>query len=88
MHLHRARGNLSLERLVGAEKELLPRLPPGVEGAGDLGAAEGAVGEQSAVLPGEGDALGHRLVDDVQRELGQPVDVRLPGAEVPPFTVS
>ena len=68
--------------LVGAEQELLAGLAAGVEGAGDLGAAEGAVVEQAAVLAGEGHALGHALVDDVDRDLGQAVDVGLAAAVV------
>ena len=65
--------------LVGAEQELLAGLAPGVEGAGHLGAAEGAVVEQAAVLAGEGHALGDHLVDDVDRHLGQAVHVGLAG---------
>ena len=36
--------DLAFERLVGAEQKLLAGLAAGVEGAGDLRAAEGAVG--------------------------------------------
>ncbi len=82
-HLHRAEADLPLEGRVGAEEELLSRLAAGVERAGDLGAAEGAVGQEAAVLSGERDALGHALVDDLHRRLGQAVDVGLAGAEVP-----
>ncbi len=81
-HPDLAGGDLLLQGLVGAEQELLAGLAAGVEGAGDLGAAEGAVVEQAAVLAGEGDPLRHALVDDVDRHLGQPVDVGLAGAEV------
>ena len=63
--------------LVGAEQELLAGLAPGVEGAGHLGAAEGAVVEQAAVLAGERHALRDHLVDDVDRHLGQAVHVGL-----------
>ena len=68
--------------LVGAQQQLLAGLAPGVEGAAHLGAAERPVGQQAAVLPGERHPLGRALVDDVERHLGQPVDVRLPGAVV------
>jgi hypothetical protein len=68
--------------LVGAEQQLLAGLAPGVERPRHLGAAERAVVEQAAVLPGERDALGHGLVDDVHRLLGQPVHVGLAAAEV------
>ena len=78
----RAGADLALERLVGAEQELLAGLAAGVEGARHLGAAERAVVEQAAVLAGEGHALGHALVDDVDRQLGEAVDVGLAGAEV------
>ena len=74
--------DLALERLVGAEQQLLAGLAAGVEGARHLGAAEGAVVEQAAVLAGEGHALGDALVDDVDADLGQPVDVGLARAEV------
>ena len=88
LHLHAvverdgAQVDLAGQRLVGAQQQLLAGLAPGVEGAGDLGAAEGAVVQQAAVLPGEGDALRGALVDDVDRDLGQPVHVALAGAVV------
>ena len=75
-------GDLPGQRLVGAEQQLLARLAAGVEGPGDLDAAEGAGVEQAAVLAGEGHALGHALVDDLDGDLGEPVDVGLAGAEV------
>ena len=78
----RAEPDLLGQRLVGAEQELLAGLAPGVERAAHLGAAEGAVVEQAAVLAGEGHALGGALVDDVDRHLGQPVHVRLAAAVV------
>ena len=74
--------DLALERLVGAEQQLLAGLAAGVERARDLRAAEGAVGEQAAVLAGERHALGDALVDDVDADLGEAVDVGLAGAEV------
>ena len=80
--LHGAGGDLALERLVGADQQLLAGLAAGVEGARDLDAAEGAVVEQAAVLAGEGDALGDALVDDVPADLGEPVDVGLARAVV------
>ena len=82
VHLHGPGRDLPLQRLVGAEQQLLARLAAGVEGPGDLRAAEGAGVEQAAVLAGERHALGHGLVDDVRADLGEPVDVGLPGAEV------
>ena len=82
VELDRASVHLVHQLLVGAEQELLAGLASGVEGAGHLGAAEGAVVEQAAVLTGEGHALGDHLVDDVDRDLGEAVHVRLPRAEV------
>lgn len=82
VHLHVAQADLPLQGLVRPEQQLLARLTPGVEGALHLGATEGAGVQQAAVLAGEGHPLGDALVDDVDRDLGQPVHVRLPGAEV------
>ena len=82
VHLHRAGVDLTLEGLVGADQKLLAGLAAGVEGALHLDAAEGAVVQQAAVLTGERDALRDALVDDVRADLGQPVDVGLPGAVV------
>ena len=82
VHLHVPGGDLPRQRLVGAEQQLLAGLAAGVEGAGDLDAAEGAGVEQAAVLAGERHALGHALVDDLDGDLGEPVDVGLAGAEV------
>jgi hypothetical protein len=82
VHGHLAQADLALERLVGAQQELLSGLTPRIERARDLRAAEGAVGQRAAVLTREGDALGHALVDDVHAHLGQPVHVALAGAEV------
>ena len=79
---HPARRDLGGHGLVGAQQQLLAGLAPGVEGAAHLGAAEGPVGQQAPVLPGEGHPLGRALVDDVERHLGQAVDVGLPGPVV------
>src|SRR5690606_32508356 len=82
MHPHPAGADLAGERGVRAEEELLAGLAAGVEGARDLRAAEGAVGELAAVLAGEGNAQRHALIDDVGRDLREPIDVRLSGAEI------
>ena len=76
------RADLPLQRLVGAEQQLLAGLAAGVEGPRHLRATEGAVGQQAAVLARERHALRHALVDDVDAHLGQPVDVGLARAEV------
>ena len=74
--------DLAVEGRVCAEQELLACLALGVECAGYLCAAEGAVGEQAAVFASEGHALCHTLVDDVVADLGQAVYVGLAGAVV------
>ena len=78
-----AQAHLAHHGLVGAQQQLLARLAAGVERARNLGAAEGAVLQESAVVAREGHAQGHALVDDVHRDLGQAVHVGLAGAEVP-----
>ena len=74
--------DLAHQRLVGAEQQLLAGLAARVERARHLRAAEGAVVEQAAVLARERHALRDALVDDVDRDLREPVDVRLARAEV------
>ena len=74
--------DLALERLVGADQQLLTGLATCVERTGHLHATEGAVVEEAAVLAGEGDALRDALVDDVCADLGEAVDVVLTSAVV------
>ena len=85
MHGDGAGMDLAFERLVGAEQQLLAGLAAGIEGARDLGAAKGAVGEGAAVFAGEGNALGYALIDDVDADLRQAIDVGFAGAEVSAF---
>ena len=80
--LHVPETDLSGERLVGREQELLAGLPSCVERPGHLGSTEGAVVEQPAVLPCVRCTLGDRLVDDRVGHLGESVDVRLARAIV------
>ena len=61
---------------------MLARLPACVEGALELGAAEGAVIQQAAVFTAKGNALGHALVNDVGGDFRQAVNVGFTGAEV------
>jgi hypothetical protein len=82
VQLDRPRLHLVHHLLVGPQQQLLAGLATGVERAAHLGATEGPVVQQAAVLPGEGHPLRHHLVDDVHRHLGEPVHVRLAGAEV------
>ena len=81
-HLHAALVDLFLQGLVAPDQELLAGLAAGVEGAGDLRPAERAVVEKAAVFAGEGDALGDALVDDIDRDLGEAVDVGFAGPEI------
>ncbi len=85
VHLHLAHVYLAVERAVGTQQQLLAGLALGIEGAAHLGAAEGAVGQQAAVLAGKGHALCHALVDDVVGHLGQTVHVGLAAAVVAAF---
>ena len=80
--LHRPCGDLLVQGCICAQQQLLSGLAAGVEGTRYLRAAERTVGQQTAVLTGEGNALGDALVDDQVRDLGQTVDVGLAGAVV------
>jgi hypothetical protein len=82
VHLDAPRADRPGEGRVGAEEQLLARLAARVERARHLGAAEGAIREEPAVLTGKGNALRHALVDDVDRDLRQPVHVGLARAVV------
>ncbi len=81
-HLDGAGCDLAAQRLIGAEEKLLARLPPRVKRARDLRAAEGAIGQQPAIFTGKGHALLDALVDDQIADFREPIDVRLPRAEV------
>ncbi len=74
--------DLALKGLIGAEQKLLAGLSAGVEGARNLGAAEGAIFERAAVFAGKGHALRDALVNDVDAVLGEAIDVALARAEV------
>jgi len=82
VHLHRPGRHLAFQGLIGADQQLLAGLTAGVEGALHLDTTEGPVVQQAAVFAGERDALGDALVDDVGADLGEPVDVGLPGPVV------
>jgi hypothetical protein len=82
VHRDRPGRDLALERLVGADQQLLTRLAAGVEGALHLDATERTGVQQAAVLACERHALCDALVDDVGADLGEAVDVRLTGAVV------
>ena len=57
--------DLTVERSVCAEEELLSGLTLSVECAGHLSAAERAVGEEAAVFTRKRNALLHALVDNI-----------------------
>ena len=77
-----ALADLPAQGLVSAQQQLLAGLPPRVKGARDLRAAEGAVGQQPAVFAGEGHALGHALINDVDADLRQPIDIGFARPEI------
>jgi hypothetical protein len=77
--------HLAAQRAVAAQQELLAGLAAGVEGARDLGTAEGTVVEIAGVIARERDALRNTVIDDLVADLGQAVDVRLARAVVAPL---
>src|SRR5690606_19866620 len=82
VHLHLAAAHLLLERLIGAEEQLLAGLPACVERARDLCTSERAVRQVTAVFARERHALRNALVDDVEADLGEAMDVGFTCAEV------
>src|SRR5690606_20495644 len=80
--IYRAGTDHPLQRLVGTNEQLLAGLAASIEGARHLCTAERAVGKHAAILARERHALRDALVDDVDRHLGEAVDVGLAGAEV------
>ena len=85
MHLDVAFVNLLGQGGIRPEQQLLSGLASTVEGALDEHAAEGAVRQQPAVLSGEGDSLGGRLVDDSRAQFGQSEDVGLTRTKITAF---
>ena len=77
--------HLAQHRLIRAQQQLLAGLAARIERSRDLRAAERPVVEQPAVFAGERHAGCDALVDDVDAELGEAVDVGLPGAIVAAF---
>ena len=66
IHLHGAEADLTRQRRVSTDEELLAGLTAGVESAGNLSAAERTIREQTAVFTGERHTLGDTLVDDIR----------------------
>ena len=74
--------DLLFESLIASDEQLLSSLAAGVKSARDLGATEGAVVEQAAVLAGKGHTLRDALIDDRVRHFGKAMDIGLTRAEV------
>src|ERR1039458_162079 len=74
--------HLTHQRTIGADQQLLTRLPTCVKRPGNLGSPKRAGLESSAVVPREGDALGNALVDNCAADLSQAIDIRFPRAEI------
>ena len=72
----------AVQARVGTEQQLLTGLTLSVERAAHLSATKRAVGQQAAILAGEGNTLCHTLVNDIVRHLGQAVHVGLAGTVV------
>ena len=85
MHRHLPALNLPAEGRIGTQEKLLPGLASAVKRARDLHPTEGSVCQLSAILPGEGDAECHALIDDLGTDLRQAVHVRFTRAEVSAF---
>ncbi len=62
---------LAAQRAVSTEQQLLTCLAFSIECTRNLGTTEGTVGQHAAILTGEGNTLGHALVDDIVRDLSQ-----------------
>ena len=82
VHAHRTQTDLTLERLIRAEQQLLTGLTTRVERARYLRATEGTIGEQAAVLTCKRNALRHALIDDVHRHLSEAIDICLTRAKI------
>ena len=80
--LYFAQFDLTAQRRIGTEQQLLTGLTLGVERTAHLCATERTVGQHSAVLASEGNTLRHTLVDDVVRHFCQTIDVGFAGAIV------
>jgi hypothetical protein len=57
-------------------------LSTAVEGAGQLCATEGAVGQRATVFAGKWDSLGNALIDDVVGDLSKAVNICFAGSIV------
>src|SRR4051812_30476922 len=82
VHLETAAAHLSLQRLIGAEQQLLTCLSARVKRSRHLRAAERPVGQKPAVLTRERNSLSDALVDDVDAQLRQSVDIGLARTKV------
>ena len=80
--LDAAGGDFLVQGRISTEQELLTGLSAGVESTAHLHAAEGTVGQISAVFTGERNTLGDALVDDGRAHLGETVHIGLTGTIV------
>ena len=64
IHLHLALGDLALQCGIRAEQQLLTGLSLCIKSSAHLNATKRTVVEQTSIIAGEGDTLGHTLVDD------------------------
>ena len=85
VHLYFTQPDLTAQRRICAQQQLLSRLSAGIERARYLCPAERTVVEQSAVFAGKRYALRHALVDNGIRYFGQTVHVGFTGTIVAPF---
>ena len=80
--MHLARGDLRAQGLIGAQQKLLSSLPASIEGARNLCAAEGAVGQQTTVFAGKGNSLRNALVDDRCADFRESVNICFTRAKI------
>src|SRR5688500_16070924 len=73
---------MPLEGLIRSEPKLLPSLATCVERPRVLRPTERTVGREAALYARARDSLRYTLVDDVDAQLGEPVDVSFARAEV------
>src|SRR5207253_6489064 len=81
-HRDAAAIDLAFQGLKRAEEKLLPGLTASIKGASHLHAAKRAILQQPSILAGQGNTLGHGLIDDVHRQLRKAIDIPLASAIV------
>src|SRR5205814_4345145 len=81
-HFYRAERDLPAQGLVGTEQKLLAGLAAGGKRPRNLRAAEGAIGEESAILARERHALLGALIGDEIADFGQPANLCFARTEI------